>query len=185
MNPLASKTALFCLVIIGVLTTSIQCKPFATSRSSDRDPILAMPSEQDFTYRGHQPMQYEREYQAVAQPHASYAPTRYQASSGRQYVLVEQSVQSESNKREPEYTNMMAGQDEGAQSGGSQQRGSYPAEIVYVNQNNEMAKAPGKQSSPTADEISNMAGLISHNSGLAATILTEVPVKDMPHDGKL
>lgn len=55
----------------------------------------------------------------------------------------------------------------------------YPGEILYVEKT-----VDGSQLQQQSPELASLGNTIAKNSGLPATILTEVPVKDMPLDGK-
>ena len=68
-----------------------------------------------------------------------------------------------------------------------QAQGDYPAEIVYLSQNGEVVAPPQSQQQvlelgPTP--IGDTRESSGQQPGVAATILTEVPVRDMPLEGK-
>lgn len=66
----------------------------------------------------------------------------------------------------------------------------YPGDILYVIPNGDSARPlnelpQGRTQNRSSDDYSHIAGAISRSSGLPATILTEIPIRDMPIDGKL
>lgn len=60
-----------------------------------------------------------------------------------------------------------------------------PREIVYVDANGE-TRTEGQQTGqePSGSSLPNVASMVYENSNLPATILTEVPAKDMPEEGE-
>lgn len=98
-----------------------------------------------------------------AQRHQEYAPQQQQQQQHRQ----QQSQDTRANQEQ-----VVASETP---------RGEYPGEIIYVGQNGEVI-APQAESEP--QPLGEVAGSLAQHSGMAATILTEVPVKDMPANGK-
>ena len=58
----------------------------------------------------------------------------------------------------------------------------YPGEVIYVGSNGEQIGGNSQQDSSRT--LREAVSSISEVSGMPATILTEVPVKDMPYEGK-
>lgn len=84
---------------------------------------------------------------------------------------------------------------QGGGSGEPSRMNEYPGEIIYLGQNGELNKLVGGANNQqqeiyrtnqdsSKESLSNLAGMISGSSGVPATILTEVPAKDMPQHGK-
>lgn len=170
------------------LVALAQCRPLnQVSSSTKSDPMLALDSDGQVvsSYVQQQPVQYVYEQQLVPQAYStqyrfdarhepSMKPEMYSADNGQRYVLVEQTDQVSYMPRQTEQREYAPVASAPAQA----QLG--PAEMMYVEPNSEPAHA---RNEPERD-LSSMAGLLSRNGALPATILTEVPVDQMPAEGK-
>lgn len=201
MSPQArAKSALIATILLAFLTRG-HSKSIQVSSSRDGDPMLAIADEpsQAVRYIQH-PVQYVYEQQVSPQAYAQPAS----GQDGAHHVpvakyLVEQDLRSMSKDirymhvgqaEQIAYVSRSADQNEYApvQTEQSNKPG-YPAEVIYVGQNADTASQYGGQiarqpSAEQSNDLANMAGLLSRSSGLAATILTEVPVNEMPGEGK-
>lgn len=205
MAPKASSNLrgqLLSIVLAALCISLAVCKPLEAPKKLDAasegrsDPLLAMPSE-------YSPSQGPHEVAYVAQPQVHYivqhepqaepnqqqaaelnAPNQGQPRQEVSYVLVKSEsgaaqsqpdtpVEEDCNQREAnEYV--------AAQGLSSEGRQEYPGEIVYVSQNGENRQsADGQQHEPES-----LGSALSQSSGMPATILTEIPVKDMPYEGE-
>lgn len=135
---------------------------------ANQAPGTAEPQEPEY----HQPAGQGVEQQQQQQP----AGIQYvQQGEGHQFIQVSAEPQVAHSH---DGTNCNQKQDYvSAPSGES--KAEYPGEIIYIGQNSEAFNSPNSR-----QELSNVAGSLTHSSGMQATILTEVPVNEMPPHSK-
>lgn len=201
----ARKLLLVALVVNSSLALLIEAKALNSEAAADKEPLMATASE--YLYQQaprqraprvqyHYVVQHEPQavaYQAEPSTHhqqpASHEPSA--AANGQlsrqeevSYVLVKSEngqsdtpVEEDCNQREPRAEYLVA-PSSADQASGSEGRQDYPGEIVYINQNGE-----ARQSASSGGQ-QEQESVLSQTSGVPATILTEVPVKNMPYEGK-
>lgn len=121
--------------------------------------------------------QYRPQYETLVQPQqVQYYQARYQVvqdagNSGQSHDQYAPSTDSS-----PEYQ---------ADNNAATKNREQPSEIIYVETNDE-TKTDASPSSPDmpSTPLSGVGSLMFEDSNLPATILTEVPVKDMPQEGE-
>lgn len=134
---------------------------------------VALSEQQYLQQAAGQPDQY-----LAHQPEAPYQLIQVQAEpaggSGAATQLHQHQDGMSCNKRH-EYSSLI-GSSNAAPPTVGETRAEYPGEILYIGQNSELL---GQQAGGRA-ELPDLA----QNSGMPATILTEIPINDMPADGK-
>lgn len=144
--------------------------------------------------RAHEEPRNEYQHQQQQQHVATSAPN----DSGRddhkqQYQLVqvshEQGAQQDCQRKQ-EYlsmANLNGAQPSEEHANADQKNDGYTGEVLYVGQNGEIVNSPqsGYKVQGAAQQHNQESNTESgSSSALPATILTEVPAKDMPYDGK-
>lgn len=178
---------LFNLIVLVLLATLVQveCKSLSNKVKAQKDPLLAVPTDD----------QTQVVYEHQEQP-SSYMVPNEQALQQDQPLEADQKqevyyvVDSESGNHQQR--SVVGGEqadtnekpcDTRTQLDGRQQvesaRGDYPAEILYVG-----GQQQGVIAGPTSERAADYVEAIGHSSGLPATILSEVPVRDIPPHGK-
>lgn len=209
----SSSTGLFCATVLCLLAASgwilCQAKPLAPNLRSDptaggqrgasRERLAAAATEN--RYKQHQQQVHyliEQPQQVVAnqvvyahQPQEAGHVYQQQSpnSDARQEVYyLQRPAEPHAVEREYVQVDNVAPQ-AGAISVSHEAKHTYPGEIIYLGENTEVLANYG-ENTPAGEErdqraaISKVAGSVSQSSGLPATILTEIPVKDMPEEGK-
>lgn len=202
---MTSLTAKLVLIALASSLSLAQCKPIGDLKQSI-DPLIALPSEfpsqqqtnHHFTSPyGEQQVQYIVHHvpQSSSQPETAVhqqAPTELSGQNGQprqevSYVLVDPSggtqnyqpdtpVEEDCNQKErAEYVAVPDSRQT------SEARQEYPGEIVYVGQSGETTR---QLTSNNQQDQENFASAVSQSSGVPATILTEIPIRDMPYEGK-
>lgn len=166
------------LILMALLASCIEAKP--TKRSEEKDPLLAMPSDPLHYIEQHQPAHHE---EVANVGHVEVQPQQQEVREVHYETRLVQVGQPEGHEHEQhqpsEYVHVP-----------SQQSGEisreYPGEILYLNQNNEVVSSSAQDQTANSNghDLSQVAGAISHGSGMSATILTEIPINDMPQEGE-
>lgn len=166
-----ASLALLCLAAASL--TLVHSKPMP-----DLDPMIALPSD------GSQQAPEVRyvTYQASEEPHVTTTTNGQQ----HQEVVVEYQVQPSERQQQlnaPYQLMQVALAPQQPEAASEQLSGrDYPGEIIYVNQSGETAEQHQHQQ----QQQQHNSGLVelAEHAGMSATILTEVPVRDMPLEGK-
>lgn len=208
------NTKLICLAHILAVSLSlamslnVAARSIESDRFAENDPMMALPSSeeahqqlanQEVHYVSSQSRpEYVIEYQPQMQVVSEPAVLAHQVGAQQTIVYQQQPASEPASAHQPAAPyQLIQVPVEAAQAGQTQQqqqphedrnqlvnvqepasaRGEYQGEIVYVQG---QAEQPGEQQRDTsASAISSVA-----DSGLSATILTEVPIKDMPYEGE-
>lgn len=127
---------------------------------------------------GEQQLPQYQPYQAMEQPQAAlyYQDNRQQATqAGFNFEQSSQYIPL-TGPNQPDYTNYGNLEAKNRES---------PRDVIYVDTNGE-TRTEGQPigQGPSGSSLSNVASMVYENSNLPATILTEVPARDMPEEGK-
>lgn len=176
------------LLLSQTLVAVARSVPVPGERVDDKDPMMALPSGRN--EQAHQEVQYVTLQQAagpyaMAEDYAAQPQSQLMAEGQpeQQYEMVQmqprtseqsQDTGEDCNQRH-EFTAMLDQQAEPAAANNDEPSVSadYAGQLVYVSQGGQ-----------EADRLKGAAAAWSQASDLSATILTEVPVKDMPAEGK-
>lgn len=159
-----------------------------------RDPLIALPSE----------IQHSNADQAVPNPeepsphysvqsqnpmqYVQYQPVEYELA-GRTLETDPNTMQQPSAHQHNIYCDHRVGHsptvsEQEAPSGTRAREDDQTSGILYIRESG-VAGSSNDQLKHYGSGLSSVANMISESSGMPATILTEVPAKDMPQEGKL
>lgn len=188
------------LTVLAISSTIVSCRSISGLENSkelkqQEDPMLALPSEQYLYAQGNQqqPETQQLHYFVQAQPEQQVVQYVQYEQPGHQVVLVRQNhhpsfkAEAEECDKKHEYAALSGLTDQPEQ----HETREYPGQVVYISEPNDDAanSIRAATSELTSDQyyangLPKLVESISESRGLPATILTEVPVRDMPPSGK-
>ena len=186
------------LVSLALLAAaSVQAKPFAGPIQDQEDPMMALPSGHQQIVVEHQQQQQQpqtevqyvyqtvgeqqpQQVQYVQEQHPQPAPFQLQVqmTAEPQQVATHSHNGAPCNQRHPTDQSQ---QQQASTGDGATTSNEYPGEILYVGQNSEI-NYPNSPNGRGQYEVSDVTASLGQASGVPATILTEVPLRDMPED---
>lgn len=207
--------ALSVILTLTTLCVVVHCKAVAKAdKSTELDPLQATASQQsEILYNpAAQGQQQQPQYQPLFQRATpQYAQSNHQQAAASNpetgYFVVKQPDQILLNTERAEHqqegncnqkheyvslSNLINGEN-APQPQEAMKNRDYPGEILYVDQNGNTAQVnnarelivePQLQQQQHGD-LGSVTQMISQSSGMPATILTEIPIRDLPEHGKL